>query len=90
MKFAEQNAHNLLRNKVRKIVQITYRTGEGRKMSTGRFLINVLGNENVWVHNTAWDESGNELKSVGKQLAISLEKVHFVMYGEIGVWPKKR
>lgn len=70
-----------------KIIQITFRTGEGRKMRTDNFLIVSVDHSFVQLNEVAWNEMKSTLVRKGNPFNIELEKVHFIMDGDLGIWP---
>ena len=70
-----------------KIIQITFRTGEGRKMRTDNFLVVSVDYSFVQLNEVDWNEMKSALGRKGNPFNIDLEKVHFIMDGDLGIWP---
>ena len=79
--------------RVGKIIQVTFRTGEGRKMRTDDFLVTSVDQSFVWLDEIVWNGKKSTLEPKRDPFGIALEKVHFIMDGDLGIWPtsgKKR
>jgi len=82
-----ENARKALEPYLKKIVQMTFRTGEGRKMRTYRFFVSGFEGQSVILLETEWDHNKQEEVPTGERLVVPLEMVHFVMVGDKGIWP---
>lgn len=78
-KFKRQSAHSILGPRLNKIVQVTYRTGEGRKMRTDHFYVAGLNDLNVQLDETYWDYTLNTEMPTKKSVSVPLEMIHVVV-----------
>ena len=63
IEFQKQNVYNFLKEKTDKIVQVTHRIGEGKKMSIYDFLVDILDSREIWLQNTTRNENINRCLS---------------------------
>ena len=83
------NARSIVAPRVGKIVQVTFRTGEGRKTRTDDFLISRVDETAVWLDEVSWDGVQQKLVPSGNPFAVDLKRIHFIMDGDQGMWPRK-
>lgn len=82
-----ENVWNVLSTRVGKIIQATFRTGDSRKMRTDEFLIASVDKTHVRLNEVVWNDVKMALVPKGKIFTLELEKVHFIMDGDQGIWP---
>jgi hypothetical protein len=89
LEFARTNARKALAPYAGKIIQVTYRTGFGRKMTTDDFLISELQEEQVWLDKTIYDHALGKLVPSGNSFQIPLEMVHIIVTNDKVIFPAK-
>lgn len=72
-----------------KIIQISFRTGEGRKMRTDDFTVVSVDQYFVWLNEVSWNDEKKTFERKGSPFRVELEKVHFIMDGDLGIWPAR-
>ncbi len=82
-----ENVWNVLSTRVGKIIQVTFGTGDSRKMRTDEFLIASVDKTHVWLDEVVWNDVKMALEPKGKIFTLELEKVHFILDGDQGIWP---
>ena len=82
-----ENVWNVLSTRVGKIIQVTFRTGNSRKMRTDEFLIASIDKTLVWLDEVVWNDVKMAPEPKSKIFTLELEKVHLIMDGDQGIWP---
>ena len=91
MRLAIKREHvwNDISTRIGKIIQITFRTGEGRKMRTDDFTVVSVDQYFVWLNEVSWNDEKKTFERKGSPFRVELEKVHFIMDGDLGIWPAR-
>ena len=59
----------------------------GQKNGTDNFLVVRVDQSFVQLNEVAWNEMKSTLERKGNPFRVELEKVHFIMDGNLGIWP---
>lgn len=72
--YQENYVYNALKNKVGKVVEITYVIGNGPNTNTGHYLVDNLDKIRITVRKTVWNNEGKRVP-VGNAFVIPLELI---------------
>lgn len=84
------NSANVLGPHLHKLIQVTYRTGEGRKMRTDDLFISKLDDRNVWLDEKMYDELHQVFKPSKTPFSVPLEMIHVIVIDDKIIYPIKR
>ena len=84
-----KNAKGVIYPCLGKIVHVTFRTGEGRKMRTGDFLISSVDEAVVRLEEVSWNDERQRPAPTGKSFAVDLEYIHSIVDGNYVTMPRR-
>lgn len=70
--FEENFVYNALKNKIGKVIEISYVIGDGPNTNTGKFLLENLDKRQAFVRKTVWNDQGKRVP-VGNAFPIPLD-----------------